>query len=184
MIRQLTDPRELRGLAILSQPNTVIQTGENEWDVRSQSIDAYYHITCSFQDRHAQQRGQSVWTCSCPDFQTRHMPCKHIHAVQLSLKIAGDVQEQSAPAAIEEAEPKILCPSCKSENVINWGIRKTTYGKNQRFRGHDCGHRFVVDKGFCRMKNSPKTITLTLDLYFKGVSQRKIADHLKQFEDV
>ena len=43
---------------------------------------------------------------------------------------------------------------------------------------------FVVDKGFCRMKNSPKTITLTLDLYFKGVSQRKIADHLKQFEGV
>jgi transposase-like protein len=34
------------------------------------------------------------------------------------------------------------------------------------------------------MKNSPKVITLTLDLFFKGVSQRKIADHLKQFEDV
>jgi len=34
------------------------------------------------------------------------------------------------------------------------------------------------------MKNSPKTITLTLDLYFKGVSQRKIVDHLKQFEGV
>ena len=33
------------------------------------------------------------------------------------------------------------------------------------------------------MKNSPKTITLTLDLYFKGVSLRKIADHLKQFEN-
>ena len=184
MIRQLTDPRELRGLAILSQPNTVIQTGENEWDVRSQSIDAYYHVVRSYQDRHARMRGQAVWTCSCPDYQTRNMPCKHIHAVQLSLKIAGDVQEQSAPSAIEEAEPKILCPKCKSEDVIKWGTRKTTYGENQRFRCHDCGHRFVVDKGFCRMKNSPKTITLTLDLYFKGVSQRKIADHLKQFEDV
>ena len=184
MIRQLTDPRELRGLAILSQPNTVIQTGENEWDVRSQSIDAYYHVIRSYQDRHARMRGQAVWTCSCPDYQTRNMPCKHIHAVQLSLKIAGDVQEQSAPSAIEEAEPKILCPKCKSEDVIKWGTRKTTYGENQRFRCHDCGHRFVVDKGLCRMKNSPKTITLTLDLYFKGVSQRKIADHLKQFEDV
>ncbi|WP_422149849.1 SWIM zinc finger family protein, partial [Methanoregula sp.] len=89
MIRQLTDPRELRGLAILSQPNTVIQTGENEWDVRSQSIDAYYHIVRSYQDRHARMRGQAVWTCSCPDYRTRNMPCKHIHAVQLSLKIAG-----------------------------------------------------------------------------------------------
>jgi transposase-like protein/DNA-directed RNA polymerase subunit M/transcription elongation factor TFIIS len=185
MIRQLTDPRELRGLAILSQPNTVIQTGENEWDVRSQSIDAYYHIVREFpKNRQERMRSTGAWTCSCPDFQTRHMPCKHIHAVQLSLKIAGDVQEQSAPAAIEEAEPKITCPSCKSANVIKWGIRKTTFGENQRFRCHDCGHRFVVDKGFCRMKNSPKTITLTLDLYFKGVSQRKIVDHLKQFENV
>ncbi|MGB7787291.1 IS6 family transposase [Methanoregula sp.] len=34
------------------------------------------------------------------------------------------------------------------------------------------------------MKFNPKVITLTLDLYFKGVSQRKIADHLKQFESV
>ena len=48
MVRQLTDPRELRGLAILSQPNTVIQTGENEWDVRSQSKDAYYVVARTF----------------------------------------------------------------------------------------------------------------------------------------
>ena len=102
----------------------------------------------------------------------------------LSLKLAGDIEEHSTPAQVEESEPNILCPVCKSENVIKWGIRKTTFGENQRFRCHDCGHRFVIDRGFCRMKNSPKTITLTLDLYFKGVSQRKIADLLKQFEDV
>src|SRR5208283_1663419 len=184
MIRQLTDPRELKGLAILSQPNTVIQTGENEWDVRSQSIDAYYHIVRDFpKNRQERMRSTGTWTCSCPDYQKRHMPCKHIHAVQLSLKIAGDVQEQSAPAAIEEVEPKITCPVCKSEKVVKWGIRKTTFGTVQRYACRDCNHKFVVDKGFCQMKNSPKTITLTLDLYFKGVSQRKIADHLKQFEN-
>lgn len=184
MIRQLTNPRELRGLAILSQPDTVIQNNKNEWDVRSQSIDAYYHVTRAFQDRHAQQRGQAVWTCTCPDHITRNVICKHIHAVQLSLKIAGDVIEHSAPAAIEDVDPKITCPSCKSERVVKWGNRKTTFGLVQRYACHDCNHKFVVDKGFCRMKNSPKTITLTLDLYFKGVSQRKIADHLKQFENV
>jgi transposase-like protein len=185
MIRQLTDPRELRGLAILSQPNTVIQTGEDEWDVRSQSIDAYYHITRTFpKDRQERMRSTGTWMCSCPDFQTRKLPCKHIHAVQLSLKIAGDVQEHSTVTAIEEAEPKITCPICKSVNVFKWGNRKTTFGSVQRYACHECNHKFVVDKGFCRMKNSPKTITLTLDLYFKGVSQRKIADHLKQFENV
>ena len=31
------------------------------------------------------------------------------------------------------------------------------------------------------MKNEPKAITLSMDLYFKGVSYRKICDHLKQF---
>ncbi len=185
MIRQLTDPRELKGLAILSQPNTVIQTGENEWDVRSQSIDAYYHIVRDFpKSRQERMRSPGTWKCTCPDFQKRQMPCKHIHAIQLSLKIAGDIKEQSAPAAIEEAEPKITCPSCKSENVSKWGNRKTHYGITQRYACKDCDHTFVVDKGFCQMKNSPKTITLTLDLYFKGVSQRKIADHLKQFENV
>ena len=184
MIRQLTNPRELRGLAILSQPDTVIQTGKDAWDVRSQSKDAYYQVVRTYQDLHARMRGQATWTCSCPDHVTRNVICKHIHAVQLSLKITGDVQEQSAPAAIAEAEPKIICPECKSENIKKWGIRKTTFGENQRYRCNDCGHRFIVDKGFCRMKNSPKTITLTLDLYFKGVSQRKIVDHLKQFENV
>lgn len=184
MIRQLTDPRELRGLAILSQPGTVIQENQNEWDVRSQSIDAYYHVTRTFQDRHARMRGQAVWTCTCPDHTTRNVICKHIHAAQLSLKIAGDVKEQSAPAAIEEAEPKITCPVCKSENISKWGNRVTQFGTVQRYACKDCEHTFVVDKGFCRMKNSPKTITLTLDLYFKGVSLRKITDHLKQFENV
>jgi len=34
------------------------------------------------------------------------------------------------------------------------------------------------------MKHTPDTITLTLDLYFKGLSDRKIVDHLKQFHKV
>lgn len=34
------------------------------------------------------------------------------------------------------------------------------------------------------MKYDPKVITATLDLYFKGVSLRKISDHLKQFYDL
>ncbi len=102
----------------------------------------------------------------------------------LSLKLAGDVEEHSTPAQVENAEPKILCPVCKSASVRKWGSRKTQYGTVQRYACHECGHTFVIDKGFSKMKNSPKTITLTLDLYFKGVSLRKIADHLTQVESV
>ncbi|WAC06182.1 MAG: DDE-type integrase/transposase/recombinase [Methanoregula sp.] len=184
MIRQLNNPRELRGLAILSQPDTVIQTDKNQWNVRSQSKDSYYQVTRSFQDRKAQMNNRATWTCSCPDYQTRQLPCKHIHAVQFSLKLAGEIEQESAVQHIAETEQKITCPFCKSANIAKWGNRKTQFGSVQRFACHDCNHKFVIDKGFCRMKNSPKTITLTLDLYFKGVSQRKIADHLKQFESV
>jgi transposase-like protein len=34
------------------------------------------------------------------------------------------------------------------------------------------------------MRSNPHAITVALDLYFKGVSLRKIVDHLKQFEHV
>ena len=49
MLRQLDNPRELRGLKILSEPGSIIQVNKNEWDVRSQSIDAYYHVSRTFQ---------------------------------------------------------------------------------------------------------------------------------------
>ncbi|RLG17762.1 MAG: hypothetical protein DRO65_04590 [Candidatus Altiarchaeales archaeon] len=40
----------------------------------------------------------------------------------------------------------------------------------------------IVNNGdFLKLKYDPRIITLTLDLYFKGVSLRKISDHLKQF---
>src|SRR5208337_3200327 len=182
-MKQLTNPRELRGLAILSQPDTIIQNGKNQWDVRSQSKDAYYEVTRAFV-KGRDRNHMHDWTCTCPDFATRNLPCKHIHAVQFSLKLSGDIEKESAPAAIAEADPKITCPSCKSEHVVKWGTRKTQFGEVQRFACRECNHKFVVDKGFCRMKNSPETITLTLDLYFKGLSDRKIVDHLKQFHNV
>lgn len=127
---------------------------------------------------------QGTWTCICPDHTTRDVTCKHIHAVQFSLKLKGEIEEHSSSTRIEEVEPTITCPFCKSENIVKWGIRKTQYGSVQRYACRSCDHKFIMDKGFYRMKNGPKTITLTLDLYFKGLSQRKIADHLKQFENV
>src|SRR5208283_3920429 len=111
-MQQLTNPRELRGLAILSQPETIIQISKNEWDVRSQSKDAYYQVSRKFVSN--QKTDKYSWSCSCPDFQTRNLPCKHIHAVQFSLKLSGDVEKESNVQHIKEADVKILCPSCES----------------------------------------------------------------------
>jgi transposase-like protein len=181
-MQQLTNPRELRGLAILSQPETIIQTGKNEWDVRSQSKDAYYRVVRKFIG-HGKENRYS-WECSCPDFQARKLPCKHVFSVQFSLKLKGDIEQQATEKELERAEGKTICPKCKSELVVKSGSRKTEFGITQRYECKACGFRFVIDKGFCRMKHSPEIITKTLDLYFKGLSQRKISDHFMQFDKV
>jgi len=184
-MEQFSNPRELRGLKILSEPETIIQTGKNEWDVRSQSKDAYYQITRKFVSSNGSgKENRYSWTCSCPDFQTHKAPCKHIYAVQFSLKIKVDVETDIKTQKIKGDEiGNTICPFCKSQNTTKRGVRENTYGEIQRYGCLDCNHRFVVDKGFSRVKHDPKIITLTLDLYFKGVSLRKITDHIQQFHD-
>jgi transposase-like protein len=48
----------------------------------------------------------------------------------------------------------------------------------------DCGRCFVDNVDFENMKYNPKIIALTLDLYFRGLSLRKISQHLKEFYDL
>ena len=61
------------------------------------------------------------------------------------------------------------------------GLSQEQELKMPRFKCKDCGQTFVVDEGFAKMRIDPKVIALSLDLYFKGVSLRKIAHHIKQF---
>jgi len=72
------------------------------------------------------------------------------------------------------------CKFCGSESYIKYGKKK---GK-QNYMCKDCGRKFVNNQHFEGMKANPKIICLVLDLYFKGVSLRKIADHLKQFHEL
>lgn len=77
---------------------------------------------------------------------------------------------------------KILCEKCKSESIVKDGKRKTqNRGLIQTYKCNDCGYRFVVNDGFKGMKNSPQKITLCLDLFYRGVSTRKIQEHLRAF---
>jgi len=69
------------------------------------------------------------------------------------------------------------CTHCGSENYIKYGKKN---GK-QHYMCKECNRKFVDNLYFERLKGNPKIICLTLDLYFKGVSLRKISDHLKQF---
>jgi putative transposase len=82
----------------------------------------------------------------------------------------------------KQTEVKNICPICKSENCIKWTKRTTqNRGLIQRYKCKDCGKTFVVDDGFFRMRNHPKKITCAMDLFYRGVSTRKVQEHFKAF---
>ena len=167
----LENPRELRGLAILSMGDAIIQYTQTIYSVRSQTGIGEYLV---------KKKGKR-WFCNCPDFVKRQQHCKHVYAVLLSKKLKADVEEDVDEEIQQIDFRPTNCLNCKGEHVIKSGIRKTKRGNVQRYKCIDCGLRFVIDKGFSRMKHTPKAITLSMDLYFKGISYRKICDHLKQF---
>ncbi len=77
---------------------------------------------------------------------------------------------------------KILCPNCNSVNIIKWCKRKTeNRGEIQRYKCKDCGKYFTLDDGFFRMRNAPQKITQSIDLFYRGVSTRKVQEHLQIF---
>jgi len=77
---------------------------------------------------------------------------------------------------------KVICPNCKSTNVIKWTKRKTqNRGIIQRYKCKDCGKYFTIDDGFFRMRNNPQKITCAIDLFYRGVSTRKVQEHFQAF---
>jgi len=75
-----------------------------------------------------------------------------------------------------------LCPKCNSKEVIKRGILKTeNKGKRQRLGCKTCNHRFIIDEPFFRMRNHENMITACMDMYYSGMSLRKIRDHLEKF---
>ena len=77
---------------------------------------------------------------------------------------------------------KNTCPNCKSNEVIKWCKRKTqNRGLIQRYKCKSCTQYFTIDDGFFRMRNSPQKITQSIDLFYRGVSTRKVQEHLAIF---
>jgi len=81
-----------------------------------------------------------------------------------------------------ENQEKIICPYCKKKNIVRRGKRQTlNRGAIQIYFCKDCNKRFVVDDGFFKMKNAPQKVTLCLDLFYRGISTRKVQEHLQAF---
>ena len=77
---------------------------------------------------------------------------------------------------------KLSCPNCRSKKIIKWTKRRTqNRGLIQRYKCNDCNKTFTINDGFFRMRNHPKKITCALDLFYRGVSTRKVQEHFKAF---
>lgn len=170
-----SNTRKLRAFSLLAH-NKVDQINDFTYRVWSQKGKHHYIVV----------REGLEWKCECPDFTFNHVVCKHIHAVEqyrLNQTIAFP-SEKEGDSLYEIEEPSLVCKFCGSERIVKRGFKKTQKGKKQRFFCKDCERRFVVNDGFEKMKSTPQTVTLALDLYFKGLSLRNIVDHFKQFYDV
>ena len=167
--------RKVRALAIVAQADTIERIDARNYRVKSQSGNGWYHV----------RKEGGEWKCECPDFGNRGVVCKHIFAVNYSTTLRDRALSQNFFEPLQLPEIKSMaCPRCGSPEVISRGKRKNKMGDVQRFGCKVCGHRWVINEGFIKMKHEGRIVSLALDLYFKKNSLRQIADSLGQgFKD-
>jgi transposase-like protein len=171
------ETRQVRAWEMLSNGNEIKRINENAYRVKSQSGNGSYMVLREGLD----------WSCECPDFVNRQVACKHIYCVFFSQNFREQVTSKNLNLALEITSPdQEQCANCGSTHIHKWGWKHRKDGtKVQRFKCMSCSHRWnAKTQGFEHMRANPHAITVALDLYFKGVSLRKIVDHLNQFEQV
>jgi transposase-like protein len=145
--------------------NNVTQVDHTTFIIRSQtSSDKFYKVTWC----------RKKWICNCDDYLKHRKTCKHIYAVRYYLLLKNVT---SAVRCIYE-EP--CCPKCGSSKfVIRRGYRYNKSGPAQRYYCKKCMVKFTNKTAFKGMKNRVEAIISALDLYFRGVSLRQLAEHLE-----
>jgi transposase-like protein len=157
--------RKERGMAIAQAQNQVRRIDASSYIVKSQSNNGEYHVS----------KGVNGWICECPDHVYRHVPCKHIFAVEFSVSIRAEV----AVTRIEPIENLTECIFCGASNIVKDGVRHNKYGEIQIFYCKVCLHYFTFNIGFERMKHNPQAITSAMQLYFSGESLRNTMKSLR-----
>lgn len=181
--------RQIRGLAIVSIGSCIKRINKLYYRVKSQSREStWYDVQREYAKTMGDSPREGEWTCSCPDFTYHRTVCKHIYAVGFSKELRRRiVSNDIAPPVAFSVPPfsqSVECKFCGSGKVVKDGIRGGKANPLQRYECKECGRKFVLNYGFEKAKASPKAITVALDLYFKGVSLRKVCDHLKQFYEI
>ncbi len=158
--------RELRGLEIAkARESQISRIDHATYRVLSQSRNGEYAVCLS----------EDEWRCECPDHRFRGVKCKHIWAVEFSLKMREQVRKNVVIGEVVISN----CVSCHSSNIKKFGVRKNKSGNIQRFVCLDCKKTFSVNIGFERMKHNPQAITSAIQLYFSGESLRNVMKSLR-----
>src|SRR3989344_4592381 len=164
-----SNDRKIKGYAIISKGDLPEVVNKSTYFVPSQSnLNRKYKVTGA---------GYGRWACNCPDFQNRHLDCKHIISVKFWLNVK-DKMENEQPDKIYTENP-MSCPYCKSEKYVRNGSRKNNGIKKQTYRCNYC-KRYFVEEPFKKIKGNAQVVTLIMDLFYKGISLRKIQNHLEQ----
>lgn len=170
-VKKMVNARKARGMILLEEGFEPNELNPHTWIVPSQKENTSYTIIHGEHNR---------WSCTCKDFELKGIPCKHIYAVRIwrNFKEKFEQIHTQQKQSINFTESKIrTCKFCNSTEIIKYGKKN---GK-QNYYCKSCKRKFVDNVDFENMKYNPKTIALTLDLYFRGLSLRKISQHLKEF---
>jgi putative transposase len=149
-------------LAIVARGDQIRSLSPTRFEVLSQSRPGRKYAIVVRRDR---------WACTCAYHRLTRQACIHILAVQYRERLA----ERSAPAA-----PPPGCRGCGSTLVIRFGRRHNRGGTVHRYLCKSCGARFTARDGVGGLHHDPNTVALALDLFFRGLSLRKVSDHLRQ----
>lgn len=160
--------RETSGIAIATRPDQIKRIDDNWYQVRAQSLkqESWYDVIST----------EHGFVCDCPDNQWRKSKCKHIYAVEYSLKLRQQVKKDSVTI---QSITINSCLLCNSINIKKFGIRKNKHYNMQRFVCSDCKKTFSVNIGFEGMRHDPKAITSAMQLYFTGESLRSVQKFLR-----
>ncbi len=158
------NPREIRGRQIAETPDQITRLDGSRYAVRSQSRNKMHDVVST-------ERG---WVCSCEDHRFRGTCCKHIHAVEISIRIHREVRDDVVISELTLDS----CKYCNSTKLVKMGVRHNKQHDIQMLRCNDCKRKFSVNLGFERMMATPDQITVAMNLYFNGESSRKVAQSL------
>ena len=165
-----SDARMTRGLALFeSSGNHIVENDDGSFRCPSQTSDKVYEV------RLIGER----WVCTCPDFENRQVDaCKHIFAVRIQIAAKVCLKDEPKPKVF--ADDAIPCDRCGSIRTMKYGKS----GNKQAYFCKDCHRKFRESSLLRRARFSPEFVSLTLDLYFSGLSLRKITRMVSTHFDI